>query len=94
MKQIRFGVFETNSSSSHSIAIGREEDFKKFVNGEYVIDMETKRFIEKPAMNESGGYINDNFYGFTKDNIDYDEHITITTPGGEKITAISFEYPC
>lgn len=33
MRQIRMNVFETNSSSTHTIAICTEEDFKKWQNG-------------------------------------------------------------
>lgn len=32
--QIRQGVFETNSSSVHSLTIVAEDDFEKFVKGE------------------------------------------------------------
>ena len=38
MKQIRKGVFETNSSSTHSITICTREDFNKFKSGELVFD--------------------------------------------------------
>lgn len=38
MKQIRKGVFETNSSSTHSITICTQEEFDKFMNGELVYD--------------------------------------------------------
>ena len=34
MRQIRRGVFETNSSSVHSITMCSEEEFEKFRNGE------------------------------------------------------------
>lgn len=33
-QQIRFGVFETNSSSTHSITIVDKEDYDKWENGE------------------------------------------------------------
>lgn len=34
MKQTRYGVFETNSSSTHSITMCMKEDYDKWVNGE------------------------------------------------------------
>ena len=34
MKQMRYGVFETNSSSCHSITMCMKEDYDKWVNGE------------------------------------------------------------
>lgn len=38
MKQIRFGVFETNSSSTHSMTIFTKEQFEKFNKGELYIN--------------------------------------------------------
>ena len=34
MKIVRQGVFETNSSSTHSLSICSTEDFKKWMNNE------------------------------------------------------------
>lgn len=36
IQQIRNGVFETNSSSTHSIVIGTEEEFNKWERGELI----------------------------------------------------------
>jgi hypothetical protein len=38
MKQIRVGVFETNSSSTHSLTIVSEEDYEKWKLGEFLLD--------------------------------------------------------
>lgn len=38
MIQIRQGVFETNSSSTHSITIAPESDFNKWKNGEVYLN--------------------------------------------------------
>ena len=38
MKVIRFGVFETNSSSTHSICICTQEEFDKWKKGELYYD--------------------------------------------------------
>jgi hypothetical protein len=38
MKQIRYGVFETNSSSTHSLTICSDEEYEKFVSGEMLFD--------------------------------------------------------
>ena len=37
-KQIRHGVFETNSSSTHSMVVCSEEDYQKWVDGELLYD--------------------------------------------------------
>lgn len=38
MKQIRFGAFETNSSSTHALVLFNDEDYKKFKNGEIILN--------------------------------------------------------
>lgn len=40
MRQIRQGVFETNSSSCHAIVVMSKENFEKFKNDEVAIDRE------------------------------------------------------
>ena len=52
MKQIRRGVFETNSSSVHSITMCMKSDFDKWKNGElywarWGDKFVTKEFVEK-----------------------------------------------
>jgi len=37
MKSVRRGVFETNSSSTHSLTICSDEDFQKFKKGEVML---------------------------------------------------------
>ena len=38
MINIRFGTFETNSSSTHSLCICTEDEYEKWKNGEMVYD--------------------------------------------------------
>lgn len=47
MKQIRRAVFETNSSSTHSIAICTSEEFDKFVAGEMYYNEEKEILMSK-----------------------------------------------
>lgn len=44
-KQIRRGVFETNSSSVHSLTICDSETFKRWKDGELLFDKWTEKFI-------------------------------------------------
>lgn len=37
-RQIRFGVYETNSSSTHSLTMCSEEEFKQWKNGELLFN--------------------------------------------------------
>lgn len=39
MIQVRYGIFETNSSSTHSIFIVTEEEYKKLEKGELLINI-------------------------------------------------------
>ncbi len=38
MKKVRSGIFETNSSSTHSLTIVSKEDFEKWKRGELVFN--------------------------------------------------------
>lgn len=44
---IRQGIFESNSSSCHSMIIGMEDDFKKWEAGELFWDRHTRSFCTK-----------------------------------------------
>lgn len=52
MKTTRKGVFETNSSSTHSISIFDESDFEKFQKGELLWDPNTDSLITKEEAKE------------------------------------------
>ena len=45
-KQIRRGVFETNSSSTHSLTMCSKEDYDKWVNGEFMFDTYKDELVE------------------------------------------------
>lgn len=80
MKTIRMGTFETNSSSTHSIAICTKEQYEKWVHGELYLNdcgsyhdkdniIKGKEFITKDeAINflKHYNYINDE-----EDDLDY-----------------------
>ena len=53
-KQIRVGVFESNSSSTHSLTIVSEDEFKKWKNGEVVFNRWQETFVEnkEPSFTE------------------------------------------
>lgn len=48
-RQIRRGVFETNSSSVHSLTICDADTFKKWENGELLFDKWRDKFIKPTA---------------------------------------------
>ena len=47
MVNIRYGTFETNSSSVHSLMIATDEEYKKLVAGELYIDSAHDIFLTK-----------------------------------------------
>ena len=38
MIQVRYGVFETNSSSTHSLIIANDKEYKQLLNGDLLLD--------------------------------------------------------
>lgn len=71
-KQVRFGVFETNSSSTHSLVICDKETFDKWKNGELLFDRWEEEFKEKYQLTNKDKerakeYYNDNKDKFWKD---------------------------
>lgn len=96
MRQIRKNVFETNSSSTHSITMCMESDYDKWVAGELAWSRWNRELVEitsevKTSMeNDEGDYLTyEQFYDW--DYIDYETFSsTYKTPNGDKI--VSFGY--
>lgn len=70
-KQIRNSVFETNSSSTHSLVICDKETFDKWKNGELLFDKWEKKFKEGYQLTEKDKedakiYYNENKKSFWK----------------------------
>ena len=47
MIQVRLGMFETNSSSTHSLIITTREDYDKLLSGEYLIDRYNDKLVPR-----------------------------------------------
>ena len=104
MRQIRFGTFETNSSSTHSLVIGTPEQIASWEDGElfvnycddYATEFKTKEELDQmeAEAKEKGNrfYREDWKNGEEWDEIteylDHDSQI-ITTPGGEQLEIVS-----
>ena len=95
-RQIRRGVFETNSSSVHSLTMCMESDFNKWVAGELVwsrwgdelipITDEIKKSIEEDER-EYLTYEQFNDYNY----IDYETfEDSYTTPNGETVKSFGY----
>ena len=97
MRQIRRNVFETNSSSTHSITMCMKSDFDKWIAAEMVWDRYNQQLISitdeiKKLISED----EDNSYLTYKQFCDYEVinfdkfSKTYTTPNGERV--VSFGY--
>ena len=56
MIQIRTGIFETNSSSVHTVVICSEEEFKKFNNDELCLNYRTDELVPYSEKDNSGKF--------------------------------------
>lgn len=52
MKTIRLGTFETNSSSTHSLNVATEEEYKRWENEELLYDEYNYIFVENNEENQ------------------------------------------
>ena len=99
MRQIRFGAFETNSSSTHSLVIGTPEQIEKWEAGELYINyyddyatvFKTKEELDQMEETEKSFYRDEWKNGEEWDEateyLDHDSQI-ITTPGGEQLSIV------
>lgn len=82
---IRKNVFETNSSSVHSLCICTEEEFDAWKKGELYYNYWSDEFTKSPV----DGWNEDNqtYEGFFEESWleTYEEHFT--TPSGDKMVA-------
>ena len=86
-KNIRFNVFETNSSSIHSLCICTEEEFNAWKKGEsyydYWNDKITKDSTDKwGENNQTYEDFFEEYWGYLET---YEEHFT--TPSGDRMVA-------
>ena len=84
MKQIRRNVFETNSSSTHSITMCSQSQFEDWKNGKILFDQWNKAFVERniteldknAAMEEYKEIYNDKLFYKKWDELSEDEKNT------------------
>ena len=71
MKTIRQGTFETNSSSTHSITMCMESDYKKWKNGEMYWNRWNDELVSKEEVEKEMAKLREEFIA---NNTDYDEN--------------------
>ena len=91
MKKIRRAMFETNSSTTHSLSIVTEDDFNKFENGELIFDRWNDRLVDASKVNleedEDEQYWSEQEYGGECFETSF---YHFTTPSGDKMVAMSY----
>ena len=92
MKTIRRGVFETNSSSTHSITIMSEEDYDLW-GDEWLLNTETDKLVHKDSVTED----DDDYHiqtkeGFFDTNLETDENYYTTKSGDNIIVICKYGY--
>ena len=71
MKTIRYGSFETNSSSTHSITMCMESDYEKWKNGEMYWHRWNDELVSKEEVEKEMAKLREEFIA---DNPDFDEN--------------------
>ena len=94
MKTIRVGVFETNSSSTHSLTLVNAEDFEKWKRGELLFDKYKQKLVPPPEVTDEiltkylaiyikpieNGYLYNNKYFAS-----YEEAVTVAKPTNQEL---------
>lgn len=91
MKQERKGVFETNSSSTHSLTIASQEEYDKWEKGELLFGKYNNKFIkasEKDKQKFPSEYLTYDEYYEEMEMETFEE--THTTPSGDKIVVFGY----
>lgn len=66
-RQVRRGVFETNSSSTHSLTMCSEEEFEAWKRGELLFKRWEEKFVKPTQLSDNDKRDAEEEYGYTKD---------------------------
>ena len=66
MRQIRKGVFETNSSSTHSLTICTRDEYEKWINGQVLFDKDFNKFVKNITISSKQYKDAENYYNRNK----------------------------
>jgi hypothetical protein len=94
MIQVRKSIFETNSSSTHSLTLCDESEFEKWKNGELVFDYYNDELVEiTPQIQEAIDNGDDDFKTYSEffSGLDYETfRQKTTTKSGDKVVAFGY----
>lgn len=94
---VRYKVFETNSSSSHSLCVCTPEEYEKFVKKKLVVDINNDKLILRPKDfkkykvpdDEGMGEEEPRYIGYK---YEPDAYVEFESPSGDKMVAFCYEY--
>lgn len=87
MKQVRCGVFETNSSSTHSLVICTQEEYEQFKADEMMYDSDEDRLVPYSSLLiETEGYRYKSYRRFGYNDLE-SFYQTFITPSGDRMVA-------
>lgn len=100
MKVIRFNIFETNSSSTHSLCICTEDEYEKWKNGDLIYSYWDNNMIKPPdnldEMLDEDSLLYDSDavddyrpYDYEDEYLEWYEY-HFTTPSGDKMVAFGW----
>ncbi len=92
-RQVRLGVFETNSSMTHALTICTEEEYRRWQDGELLYgkwehDFKTSEEVELLDKWEKEEYVSSEEYEDDYNFEHYEEHFT--TPHGDNMVAFGY----
>lgn len=87
MISIRRNVFETNSSSTHSMTICTKSEYEQWKNGELLFDRYRDELVKPEDIKEKNDYRYQTYDAYTNDDECYLEGYceSYTTPSGDEI---------
>jgi len=89
MKQIRRGVFETNSSSTHSLTILTKQQFEDYKGNKLIFDRYGGELVD--AKNKSADTDEYRFWTWTEFGDCYETYSQkFTTPSGDEMVVIGY----
>lgn len=88
---VRQGVFETNSSSVHSLTICTQEEYDRWQNGEMVLDTSIDRIVDVKDIDSNKKYRYETYDEYNESASNYEEfEETYTTKSGDQIVIFGY----
>ena len=91
--QVRRGIFETNSSSVHSLTMCTADDYDKWKRGELLYDRYNEELVSAEGVSDNSRHLNmEEFYAYYDDDECCYETFTqgFVTPTGEEVVAFGY----